>query len=429
MNLTDWLAADKLAWAGACIAIASQLFCLWSARALRRRTPALSEPVEASALLIIAASGTLPNLLPLHAALQAQRCAPQRILFVVESVHDPAYARLQALIDSSPLAISVLVAGEAERCSQKSHNLAVALQSLQHDHTPYVVLADADILPSPDWLGHLLRPLQNNAADLVTGYRWPVPTDHHPASLAGSWIDRAIASMPKLKRYWLAWGGSLAMRRELIAQLDLPGRLREELSDDLAIATYARQHGLKLLFRSAVLVHTPFHHDVFSLMGFMRRQYQMLRLYRPQLWLAALLTTALNLLTTLCIFWLATRSGMGLLALLLFLLLGLLVNRARIVWARKAGIADAVQKPQTVALFTLAPLLLPLLHSLHLLAILGSLQVRQVHWAHCRYRMHAGRVTGIQRRPWTRASTPAEFDEVSAGDINTSNISQNERDR
>src|SRR2546423_9659908 len=57
-----------------------------------------------------------------------------RVTFVVESADDPAYGRLQSLLRLAPgTAGRVVVAGPAEECAQKVHNLLVATRSLLPD--------------------------------------------------------------------------------------------------------------------------------------------------------------------------------------------------------------------------------------------------------------------------------------------------------
>ncbi|MFZ2869736.1 glycosyltransferase, partial [Zavarzinia sp.] len=330
----------------------------------------------------------------LMAALSAQSCRPRAVVFTVESVDDPAHGRIAAL--AAPLPVSVVVAGETVAGSQKCRNLAAALR-LHGEDAPFIVLADADIEPPRDWLAHLLRPLARGAADIVTGYRWPVPGDAGLATILGTWADRAVAGLPKPNRGWLTWGGSLALKRDVVRTLDLPALFEREISDDLALAGAARRAGLKIIFRGAVLVPTPFRHSLASLLGFGRRQYQMFLLYQPWLWAWAGLTLALNLFGSVSLWLLALRGGWGLVAFGLGAGIVALADGQRRRLARRAGIASTGQRMAERA-SRLLPLVLPLVHGVNLLAFLLSLDRRRVVWGHCTYRLRAGRVVAIERR-------------------------------
>ncbi len=147
------------------------------------------------------------------------------------------------------------MAGEAFGGGQKSRNLAQALDHplARHGH---LVLADVDIAPMSDWLANLTRPLEVDFADIVTGYRWPIPGDRRPATLLGSCIDLGIESLPTPGGS-LVWGGSVALTAATALRIDLAGHLRREISDDLTLAKLAHASGLRVLFRGSVLLGTP----------------------------------------------------------------------------------------------------------------------------------------------------------------------------
>ncbi|PWR25033.1 glycosyltransferase [Zavarzinia aquatilis] len=385
---------DALLAAGGGIGLAGALTALWCADLMRRRVPPLTETVAAEVLVIIPATGPLPRLERLIAALAGQSCPPGAVVFTVESALDPAHDRIAAL--DAPFPLHLVVAGDAVAGSQKCRNLAAAL-ARYGDESPFIVLADADIEPPRDWLAHLLRPLTRGAADIVTGYRWPVPGDAALGTLCGTWADRAVAGLPKPNRGWLTWGGSIALKRDAVRELDLAALFEGEVSDDLALARAARRLGLKIIFRGAVLVPTPFRHSLGSLLAFGRRQYQMFLLYQPALWLWAGATLALNVFGAVSLWLLALRGGWG--AVLFFGAAGMvaLADEMRRRLARRAGIAGA-GRGRAEALLRLMPLVLPLVHGVHLLAFVLSMDRRRVHWGHCTYRLKHGRVIAIERR-------------------------------
>lgn len=386
---------DAVLVAGAVIGLAGAGVAAWSAQLMRRRVPVLAEPVEARAVVIIPATGGLPRLERLLAALAGQSCQPAAVVFAVESAEDPAHARITAARAAFPL--HLVIAGPATRGSQKCRNQAEALRAHGAD-ADFIVLADADIEPPRDWLAHLLRPLARSAAEIVTGYRWPVPGDARLATVFGAWADRAVAGLPKPNRGWLTWGGSIALTRAAAARLALADLLEVEISDDLALARAARAAGLKIIFRGAVLVPTPFAHSLRSLLAFGRRQYQMFLLYQPWLWAWAGLTLALNLFGSVSLWLLALRGGWGIPALgLQVALVGFAALQRRLL-ARRAGIVlrgDSAAE----ALLRGLPLALPLPQALHLLAFLLSLERGRVVWGHCTYRLSGGKVVEIIRRP------------------------------
>jgi hypothetical protein len=340
--------------------------------------------------LIIPATGPLERLEELRAAILAQSRAPASTTFAVESRADPAFARIRAVFTESV----TVVAGKASGGSQKTRNQAAALRAVPPGDC--IVLADADILPQPSWLDHLVQPIANNRADIVTGYRWPIPTDAGPATLIGTWIDRGIAGLVKAADGRLLWGGSIAISRTAAAALDLPDLLERAITDDLAIAEAARGARLRTLFRGAVLVETPFGHGFRSLHAFGKRQYQLVRLYAPLFWWLALGITALNLVGTVTVLLLAMRSWIGTAAWAASVALALANARERRMQARAAGIVRTWNG--TERLLLLLALVLPVVHLYHLVLIASGASVRTVRWGRYRYRLRNKHVVAVHEQ-------------------------------
>lgn len=386
---------QALCWLLVAIAIGNGLVAFALALAMRRRVAAAAPPgpLATRPHLVIPATGRLERLEQLRAALLAQQTPPATIAFAVESCADPAFARIAAIFGDGAVPWSITVAGEATRGVQKCRNQAQALRSLPRDAS--VVLADADIMPQPHWLGHLLRPIEHRRADLVTGYRWPLPDDARLATVLGTWIDRGVAGLTKAAGDRLLWGGSIAIAPRALKVLDLPQVLEPAISDDLALAAAARAHGLRSLVRGTVLVPTPFAHDFRSLFAFGKRQYQIVLVYVPGKWAAALGVTLLNLAGSVAAPALAAASPIGLPAWLALAGVALASAAGRRAQARAAGIQAGWNRAERRLL--LLPLVLPLVHLCHLAVILAALDRRTMRWGSYLYRLRGRRVVGIER--------------------------------
>jgi len=386
------LGAMTAAW----LALGNGVAAYGFARARRLRVPPAPLPatVTIRPTVIFPATGPLPDLERLREALASQSLAPAAVIFAVEGRSDPAFARIGEVFAGFPTPVEIVRAGEADGGGQKSRNLA---QALDHPlaRQGHLVLADVDISPTSDWLANLMRPLEVDFADIVTGYRWPIPGDRRLATLVGTWIDRGIAALPKPSGS-LVWGGSVALSAATAAKIGLADHLRREISDDLTLAKLAHAQGLRVLFRGSVLLATPFAHDFRSLWTWGKRQHQMTRLYAPGVWAAAAAITAVNLVGSVAMLALALRSPVWLAGYGALVLLALASDRERRGQARAAGI-EVAATPQERALRGLA-LALPLIHLVHLAAILGALDTRTIQWGHWVYRMRGRRVVGIERR-------------------------------
>jgi hypothetical protein len=259
------------------------------------------------------------------------------------------------------------------------------------------VLIDADIRPQAWWLAALIAPLAAGRADIVNGYRWQAPQTVSFAIAMGAAIDRAIATLPRLDRLRLLWGGSLALTRQALDRIDAPASLAHALTEDLVIADRAAALGLRVVTRRSLRVPTPLGEGLAALWRFGRRQYQIVHVYRPGLWWFALFVSSADL---------AARAALLLAALLaaapitIGALLGLgLLGSANIELRRRIGrrieVADPPGLGLTQHLLVWSVLAIPLFHA----TIIWAGAIRSpVSWAHVRYRVDRyGRVIGAAR--------------------------------
>jgi ceramide glucosyltransferase len=222
-------------------------------------------------------------------ALLSQEYPCYEVLFVVESATDPAWHALNQIIADTPGACaSLLVAGTAEGCSQKIHNLLVGLEHVAPD-IGALAFVDSDVQVHPSWLRDLVTPLDDAAVGATSGYRWYVP---YRGSIAGSlrsaWNAASLGLMAH-PRYGFAWGGSSAIRREVFEKLRIRDAWSCGLSDDLLLTQAVRAASLQIQFVAAALVPTFEPCTWRQLVEWTNRQVTIGRVYVPRSWGASLL--------------------------------------------------------------------------------------------------------------------------------------------
>jgi hypothetical protein len=222
-------------------------------------------------------------------ALLSQDYPRYEVLFVVESTADPAWLVLDQLLTDTPrMRASLIVAGTAESCSQKIHNLLVGLEHVAPE-TSILAFVDSDVRVHPHWLRALVTPLDVATIGASSGYRWYVPC---PGSLAGSlrsaWNAASLGLMTH-PRYGFVWGGSSATRREVFEKLRIRDAWSGGLSDDLLLTQAVRTAGLKIHFVAAGLVPTFEPCTWRQLVEWTTRQTTIGRVYVPHSWAASLL--------------------------------------------------------------------------------------------------------------------------------------------
>jgi hypothetical protein len=388
-----------ITWIAAAVAV---FYALWSvALALRVfvRLRVLHDCPSASVTLVLPATGELSGLEDLFAALTAQSLRPRRLIVSVEAREDPAYPRVTALAQCYPqLKIDVVVAGLSPLRSQKCTNVLAALAQLDADDA-YIVLLDADIRPQPWWLAMLVAPLAARRADVVNGYRWPVPTRTSLGTILVSAIDRAVAVLPRVRWTRSAWGGSLAFTRNALAALDLPNTIGHALTEDLPIGDRAAQTGLRMLTRRAIRPPTPLAGNLRDVWRFARRQYQLIRLYRPGLWCFAAFVVTTDLAARIALLSKVLGWRPALPAILVVACLGSIATEIRLTIGRKLGVTDRIGFRFAQHLLGWTILAAPMFHAS---VIWGGAVTSPVIWRHVRYVVdNTGQVIDVARRPYS----------------------------
>lgn len=257
-------------------------------RALRSVGRTTSPPAELPrAAVILCVRGPDPFLKHCLEAALAQDYPDYQLHVIVDSPHDPA----RALVDTATEPFSAdrvqvhTLTEPRSTCSLKCSALVQVLTELD-DSFEVVALLDADTLPYATWLRDLVAPLSGPGVGAATGNRWYLP----PAGRFGSlvrytWNAAAVAQM---HAYGIAWGGSLALRRETIERAGLLDKWGRAFCEDTMLARQLGEHGLRVAFVPSVMLANREECDLGSFFRWMRRQLLTARLYHSH-WRSVLL--------------------------------------------------------------------------------------------------------------------------------------------
>ncbi|WOJ90540.1 glycosyltransferase family 2 protein [Methylocapsa polymorpha] len=225
--------------------------------------------------------------------LRSQAYPDYRIIAAVESESDPAFSLLSESAREPGATIVTIVAGPVERGGQKVWNLLAALAAIKADDE-IVVFTDADTLPTPEWLARLVSALTDAGYDAVTGYRWMIPTDGRLSSAIVAAANASIVTLPRIPAIInLCWGGTTALRRETLERIRVADYWRGAISDDLQMTRALGAAGCAIFSPRQSLLLSPIAMDWREAFAFGRRQYRMVLIHAPRLWLFAALVTLL----------------------------------------------------------------------------------------------------------------------------------------
>jgi cellulose synthase/poly-beta-1,6-N-acetylglucosamine synthase-like glycosyltransferase len=220
--------------------------------------------------------------------------------FVVADESDPAYAELRKLKNSLSQTskaqdIQIHVAGQAQSCGQKNHNLLHCYRKIGDD-VEVLAFADSDIRVNSDWLNYLVYPLRKPKNGVTTGYRWFVPQRNNLATLALSAVNAKVAQLLGDTFFNQAWGGSMAVRLDVFRRLGIDKIWANSLSDDLSLSTAVKKAGLEVVFAPACLVASYESTTWRQLFEFGRRQFLITRVNAPKIWWFGLCSSLYSIL-------------------------------------------------------------------------------------------------------------------------------------
>jgi cellulose synthase/poly-beta-1,6-N-acetylglucosamine synthase-like glycosyltransferase len=220
--------------------------------------------------------------------------------FVVADKQDPAYTELTKLKNqlggsSKALDVQILVAGQGQSCSQKIHNLLYCYERIGDD-VEVLTFADSDVSVRTDWLSHLVYPLQRPKNGATSGYRWFIPKKNNPATLVLSAVNAKVAQLFGDSAYNQAWGGSMAIRRDVFNELGLDKIWPKVLSDDLSLSYAVKKAGKRVTFVPACLAASHEETNWIKLFEFGRRQFLITRVSAPKTWWFALVSSLYSIL-------------------------------------------------------------------------------------------------------------------------------------
>ena len=378
----------------------------------RWRSPEL-EVDEQKVCWIVAMKGYDENLTePFFESLVSQSYSNYRLIFTFESDEDSGYVWMRKHLElpqgeqswkpsNNPGLgdVTLVVAGPSSDRGQKVHNQLAAMERLNDDDA-VVAFADADIVCPPDTLAGLVAPINLRHFEVMTTFRWLIPTDSHPATLFGSVINASCATMGGHVFLNTVWGGMMAIQRSAFDELKVIDEFDRVLSDDLKLNSLVRRSGRKIGFVRSLIVPSPVSFTLKGLFEFGRRQYFMLKFYSIKLYLSAYEVTGFYLVGFISSILAITCYG----NLLAWIPLGTVIaaDQVRAFCRRRIYTHQFRNSPETIRALDktiwIEHLATALWMGMQLIFVLGALFKNEITWAGIRYRLKAGGDTTVISR-------------------------------
>lgn len=370
------------------------------------------------ALVMLPCRGVDSRLEQTIRGLLQQNYPEYRVCVAVDSADDPAKALADRMADAAPGRLTTVVSQKATRRAQKIENL---LAALDHGGDWPVVYAfiDSDAVPHPDWLRHLVAPLEDDGVAASTGFRWYRPGRTVATLIRCAWNAVSLTWLGDHKRNF-CWGGSMALRRETFETLDIRGRWDNALSEDYQVTRTVWRSDKALRFVPQCVIPCDGDATWWEFLTFARRQIIITRVCEPRLWLSAAVVSV--------------NFTLGYITSAVMLLYGLTAGNTTATWAALGVIAAmlAINIPRAIvrnstvrrllpadahrpAMWLWDVLTAPLLAAVNTVLMAASALTNRFNWRGTVYEMHGPDRTTVVSAPAQARSGDASADAGSAG--------------
>jgi cellulose synthase/poly-beta-1,6-N-acetylglucosamine synthase-like glycosyltransferase len=232
--------------------------------------------------VILCLRGASPFLSKCLLGLLNQNYPNYDLKLIVDNQEDPAWEIAHDIIleqQATNVQVSVLRIPRPN-CSLKCSSLVQAVSDLD-DSYKVVALLDADTVPHPDWLRELVGPLNNPKIGATTGNRW--------YSATGSWASLVrylwnVAAVVQMYVFGGSWGGTLAVKTELLHQTGLVDRWGRAFCEDIPIRRALGKKKMKVKLVPSLIMVNRQDCDLSGLVNSLKRQLLCYRLYHPCWW-------------------------------------------------------------------------------------------------------------------------------------------------
>ncbi len=221
--------------------------------------------------IIIPATGDNPSMQEALSSLLEQDYPNILPVIVTASEQDPATRLANSLKDKFPH-LDCIIAGQAQTCSQKNHNI---LQGLNHvgARADIYVFCDSTHIAKPNFVRALVWPIVKSEAGFCTGYHDVEAVDDHVVSLAYQFSVLLMRLLQAIVTLAQPWGGAMAVSRAMFEEHKIADTWKENVVDDCSLAAIMLKKRIHVrLCPQAMLTTKAKNHSLPTWQAWMQRQ-------------------------------------------------------------------------------------------------------------------------------------------------------------
>lgn len=240
----------------------------------------LSDDQLPKTAVILCLRGADPFLSACVRSLLNQNYPQYDLKLVIDSLEDPAWKIATDTIEqqqATNVQISPLKMLR-HNCSLKCSSLVQAISELDDSYS-FVALVDADTVVHSNWLRELVTPLTHPKVGVTSGNRWYVPNGTYWGSMVR--YQGNISTVIQMFLFGIPWGGSLAIKTELLRETAVLEQWGQALNEDKLLCKVLKKQRMKVKFVPSLIMLNREECDLPSLLNCLERQLLSSRLYHP----------------------------------------------------------------------------------------------------------------------------------------------------
>lgn len=199
------------------------------------------EPMPAACprvAVIVPVTGDHPGMREATASLIDQDYPDFTVVFVTADANDPAADLVAGVAAGDPRALSV-VAGRAELCGQKNHNILAGIRAAST--ADIFVFADSSHVADRHFVTNLAAPIIRGDAPMTSGFHRIVPEDGAIGTIGMVNTCLALHLMQPIKAITQPWGGAMAISRAAFDRFGLREVWSRNIVDDFSMGPHLRR--------------------------------------------------------------------------------------------------------------------------------------------------------------------------------------------
>lgn len=240
--------------------------------------------------VVLCLRGDDPFLRDCLARLLNQAYPRYELTIVVDSLNDPAWPVVKEAIAGAPIPVAVKTL--RDRSKHRSLLMSAMLEAVDNlpDDCEAIAVVDADVITTANWLRALVAPLTDPQVGVSTGVRWCIPeSSEWGTNIRYLWNSFAE---PQRHAHKIPWGGSLAIRRDIVDEARSGRHWQRSFCEDQTVAAIVLERGLQVRFVSEAVSAVRETIGFSQCLSFLARQMTWVRLYHPR-WSAILVDSSL----------------------------------------------------------------------------------------------------------------------------------------